>query len=130
MVPRWRIAVVVALGLAGPTLTGAAQAQQLEDFKAQDTGALARLCGTAESSPLYAEARQYCYGFISGAGAMYRVAAAAGDMRRIACPKSEPTVEQIRQMFVGWAGQHPEAASEAAIDGLFRAAAATWPCPS
>ena len=129
--PRWQVAIVIgALGLAGPALAGAARAQELEDFKARDTGSLARLCATAESSPLYAEARQYCYGFISGAGAMYRVALAAGDTHPIACPKSEPTVEQIRQTFVAWAAQHPEAAPEAAIDGLFRAAAAAWPCPS
>ncbi len=69
----WRTAAAVAVALA---LAGAARAgaQELEDFAVRDAGSLADLCSTAESSPLFPEARQHCYGFIAGAAALVTIA--------------------------------------------------------
>jgi hypothetical protein len=118
---------VVALGL----LVGGAPAaaQELEDFAVRDAGSLADLCSTAESSPLYPEARQHCYGFIAGAAALYRELIAAERLPRLVCPEGEPTADEARETFTAWIAANPGARSEKAIDGLFRAASAKWPCP-
>jgi hypothetical protein len=119
-------AVVALAALAGGAPAGA---QELEDFTVRDAGSLADLCSTAESSALYPEARQHCYGFIAGAAALYRELIAAERLPRLVCPEGQPTAEEARETFVGWIAQNPGARSEKAIDGLFRAASAKWPCP-
>ena len=119
-----RIIAFLALVLAGPTW-----AQDLESFKVRDAGSLARLCSTAESNPLFGEARQFCYGFIAGAGSMYRETVAAGAISPTICARREPTLEQIRMAFVDWLARNPQASRQAPVDAVFRAAATTWPCP-
>lgn len=124
--PLATVAFALATAAAGTT----AGAQEIEDFRVRDTGSLAQLCGTAETSALYAEARQFCYGYIAGAATVYREMVAAGAMQRAACPKTEPTVEEMRAAFTGWVGRNPSARAEDAGDGLLRAISAAYPCPS
>ena len=125
----WRgAAAVAAFGIA--LGVGPARAQELEDFTVKDAGSLADLCSTGESSALYPEARQHCYGFIGGAAALYRELIAAERLPRLVCPQGQPTAEEAREAFVAWIGRNPGARSEKAIDGLFRAASTKWPCPS
>jgi hypothetical protein len=119
-----RAAVLALLALGGPAL-----AQDLESFKVRDAASLSRLCATPENDPLYGEARQFCYGFIAGAASMYRETVAAGAISPTICASSEPTLELIRLRFVEWLARNPEAGRQTAVDAVFRAAAAAWPCP-
>ena len=107
---------------------GAARAQDVESFRVRDAASLARLCSTAESHALFGEARQFCYGFIAGAGSMYRETVVAGAITPTICASREPTLEQIRMAVVDWLARNPDAGKQSAVDALFRAAAATWPC--
>jgi|SRR5688500_18904260 hypothetical protein len=120
---RAAAALLLSLGLVGP-----AAAQDVESFRVRDAASLARLCSTAESHALFGEARQFCYGFIAGAGSMYRETVAAGAISPTICTTREPTLEQIRMALVDWIGRNPDAGKQSAVDALFRAAAATWPC--
>lgn len=125
----WRTAAAALALLAAAGGASPAGAQELEDFAVKDAGSLADLCSTPETSPLHAEARQHCYGFIAGAAALYAEVAAADEIEPVACPPSEPTSEAVRAMFVRYVEGRPATRAEKAIDGLFRAAAAEWPCP-
>lgn len=72
--------------------------------------------------------RNLCYGYIMGAGQLYVQLRRAEVIDQIACAEPVPTLEAIRASVVEWMEAHPEHASETAIDGLMRAAAAIWPC--
>jgi hypothetical protein len=72
--------------------------------------------------------RNICYGFIQGAGQFYIELRRAEEIEAIACADPAPKMDEIRQAIVVWVDAHPEYASERAVDGLMRAAAATWPC--
>jgi len=72
--------------------------------------------------------RNLCYGYILGAGQLYAQLRRAEAISEIACADPVPTLEAIRVSVVEWMDLHPEHASEDAIDGLMRAAAALWPC--
>lgn len=126
---RWPFAaaLVGGLALAGGAPVGA-QDMDVENFRVRDAGSLARLCDMAESRPLYAQARQFCYGYIAGAATVYREAVAAGGMSKSICASKEPTLEEMRAAFTGWIGRNPNARDEDAGDGLLRAVAATYPC--
>ena len=127
---RWSFAA--ALVAAGMTLAGGAsvraQDTDIENFRVRDAGSLARLCDMAEGRPLYAQARQFCYGYIAGAATVYREAVAAGGMQRSICASKEPTLEEMRAAFTGWIGRNQNASDEDAADGVLRAVAARYPC--
>ena len=126
---RWQFAAALVGGLI---LAGGApvraQDTDVENFRVRDAGSLARLCDMAESRPLYAQARQFCYGYIAGAATVYREAVAAGGMRKSICAAKEPTLEEMRVAFTGWIGRNPNARDEDAGDALLRGVAATYPC--
>jgi hypothetical protein len=72
--------------------------------------------------------RNLCYGFIQGAGQFYVELRRAEEIDPVACAEPAPKMDEIRNAIVVWVDAHPEHAGERAIDGLMRAAAATWPC--
>lgn len=84
----------------------------------------ATLAGICTSDP------NFCDGYIVGAGQLYSVFLAADKIEPVACAEPPPTVDVIRTTFVTWAAANPSLGSEKAIDGVARAAAAKWPCPS
>jgi hypothetical protein len=116
--------LVAALLCAGP-----ARAVQPENFTLLKTEDLYRVCAAPDSSPLYAEARQACYGFIYGAGLFYYEAVKAGKAKRAVCPQEPVTRETVRVAFVDWVSAHPDALPASPIDSLLRATMAKWPCP-
>lgn len=123
--------IVVAGGIALATLwgTGGAGAVQPSDFEFRTAENLYRVCAAPESDPLFAEARQACYAFAFGAGLVYVEAVRAGKARDVVCPGDKIDREAVRIAFVEWAKAHPDKMAESPIDGLFRSAAARWPCP-
>ena len=80
---------------------------------------------------LYAEALQFCYGYISGAAQFHNALVGEGGLRPLACPTEEPTRREFAEYFVNWARTTatPEQLAEPAVQGMARAAVAKWPCP-
>lgn len=122
---------LLAGGIALVTLIGGNGAGAVEpsDFRIVSTESLYRLCSAPQSSELFGEARQACYGFIYGAGLFYYEVVKAGKAKSVVCPGDEIDREAVREAFVTWARSHPEAMNESPVDGLMRASVSRWPCP-
>lgn len=118
--------------LAAAALAAAsAQAAEPQDFQVRTVSQLANLCGASPSDALYAEALQFCYGYISGAAQFHNALVGEGGLRPLACPTEEPTRREFAEYFVNWARTTatPEQLAEPAVQGMARAAVAKWPCP-
>jgi len=118
----------VAAVLAASALTSPAAAVDSSDFNLRTTRDLVALCASEPDQSLYAEAHQFCYGFLAGAAQLHQVLIRSGDIRPIACPPYEVTRERLADVFLDWARGHPEAMDQAPAESLKRAAAAEWPC--
>lgn len=92
---------------------------------------LAEVCAIGPTSPEYTAATFYCRGFLSGVGQYHAAMHPVGHGRPpIFCvPDPPPALGSAVSGFVAWAAANPQHAGEAAVDGLMRYAAATWPCP-
>ena len=119
---RLRLLPVLALGLAVPLASGTAIAQN-GPFDNETTAELARLC----ASPVATE-RDFCFGFILGAGQFYTEMLRADVIQPLACPDPVPTIEEMRLGFIDWVSANPEAGETRAVDGMMQAAAEAWPC--
>lgn len=120
-----------AMAAAVLALGGGVQAATLEDFQVRTTSQLAALCGASPDSAYYAEALQFCYGYLSGAAQFHNAVVGRGGLKPLACPTTEPSRSEFAQYFVSWARNtaSPEQLAEPAVQGLARAAVARWPCP-
>lgn len=116
------------LGLAAAGLIyGTAHSAESDAFQLRNFGDLAALCGAGESAD-QAEALALCRGYILGAGSLYLELVRAGRLKAWACADPTPTIDEARLRIVEWAKANPASHSEQAIDGLWRASAAIWPC--
>ena len=118
----------VAAALAGLAAAPAALAIETADFDLATARDLVALCGAEESEPMYAEARQACYGYLAGAAHFHRALVSGGGFRPIACPDRELSREELAGLFVDWAGDHPEHMDEPPVEGVARAVVAVFPC--
>ena len=89
---------------------------------------LVALCSDRSDDPLYAEALQFCYGYMAGVAQLHRVLVRADDIKPVACPQQEVTREELVQLFLDWAHANPGAMDELPAESVKRAAAAAWPC--
>jgi hypothetical protein len=121
---RWLPAAVLAFGcVSGTALAQAPAGQPLS------TGTLVELCAAAPATS-EAPATAFCRGFIIGAGQHHHTVANARGVRPGFCmPNPGPSHAEFQAAFVAWARANPQYAQESAVSGLFRFAAATWPCP-
>ncbi len=119
---RFRVLPLAALGLAGGLAGSVAMAQD-GPFDNETTAELGRLC----ASPSLTD-RDFCFGFLLGAGQFYTEMLRAEVIQPLACPDPVPTIDELRMAFVEWAAANPEAGETRAVDGMMRAAAETWPC--
>ncbi|MFP4126010.1 MAG: Rap1a/Tai family immunity protein [Alphaproteobacteria bacterium] len=112
----WAAVAVVAFSVA----QGAAA--QGESASVATTAELAQVCRM--------EDRAFCYGYVNGAGQFYQamVNDADADVEPFVCPGREVSEAEAVTTFLDWVDAHPDAASEPAIDGLFRAWVAAFPC--
>lgn len=116
---------MVAVALAAGTAQAAPAVAQVGDGLSRTTGDLARFCRM--------EDRTFCYGFMTGAWQFYEALVAyegAEDVNvdPFVCPGREVSGDEAVAAFVRWVDANPDAVGEAAVDGLFRAWAATFPC--
>lgn len=110
--------------LAAPAANGA----ELAAFKLENSADLAALCGAAPDDANFDDARQFCFGFISGVSLLYSAVVQAKKIDKVVCSPEVLTREQIRANFVSWQAEHPEFADAGPLDGLFRSAVNRWPC--
>jgi hypothetical protein len=107
-------------------LAGGAEA---EGPKLETTADLIAYCDNVGPVGEVRDGQNFCDGFIMGSGLLYLELVAAGKMKQVACAEPIPTVAQAREDLVAWATSHPEQLKSKPIDGLWRAMAATYPCP-
>jgi hypothetical protein len=123
---KWNAA---ALGAVCALVTPATAAEP-SNFNATTTRDLVALCAEEPDDPLYAEARQFCYGFLAGVAQFHRAMVQGERIEPLACPKDAVTREQLASVFLDWAKTNPQAMDEPPAESLERAAAAEWPCDS
>ncbi|WP_149539031.1 Rap1a/Tai family immunity protein [Siccirubricoccus phaeus] len=95
------------------------------------TADLAAICLPTAQDPQRLEAIAYCQGYMTAAGQYHSMLHRPGGRRRpLYClPNPAPTVAESAIAFAQWARQNPQYNQEPALDGLFRWAQATYPCP-
>jgi hypothetical protein len=121
-----------ALAAAGAVcaLASSAPAVETSNFNLGTTRDLVALCSCEPDDPLYAEALQFCYGYMAGMAQLHRVLVQADDIKPVACPQQEVTREALVRVFLDWARANPGAMDELPAESVKRAAVAEWPCGS
>lgn len=123
-----QIAIVLMLSVF-ILVPGMAGAVDETDFEVNTTGALLNLCTTAPDDPLYAQAINFCHGYLVGAYHYYQAVSAGPKGIQLVCaPEPEPTRNEAIAMFIDWAKAHPQHWSEPAVESEFRFLMETWPC--
>lgn len=116
------------LALVAPAVARAALTE--DDFYIKSAQDLVDLCSAPESDPLEDAATHFCHGFMVGAWQYHEAMANGPKGVRLVCPPDPaPTRTETVAGFVTWAGNHPEHASEPAVDALFRYLVERAPCP-
>lgn len=125
-----RSALIAAAAILGTA--GAVQAGELtkDDFKGESVAAMVDLCSADESTDIGKYAIGFCYGWIEGVEQFYGelLADERFDVQPVACPGRALTRDESRTYFLKWAAANPDAASLPPLEGLVRAAKATFPC--
>ena len=119
--------VLVAAG-AACALASPAPAVEVTDFDLDTTRELVALCSAQPGDALYAEALQFCYGYVAGIAQFHRALIRADRIEPVACPQHEVTREELARVFLDWARGNPAAEGQLAAESVARAAGAAWPC--
>ena len=98
------------------------------DFVVETAQDLVDLCSADRSSPLYAEALQFCAGFIQGMKHYHDRMSAGPEVEPIVCAPAGVKLEDAVEMYVDYAKANPQFLDEDPADNVIRAAMATWPC--
>jgi hypothetical protein len=98
----------VVCALASPAL-----AVETSNFNLATTRDLVALCSCQPDDQLYAEALQFCYGYMAGMAHLHRALVRADDIRPVACPRYEVTREASG---IGPAGTLENRVSSSACD--------------
>ncbi len=114
--------VISALALGVVLTPSQGPRAQESGMSVETTEELARVCGMDD--------RAFCYGYINGAGQFYRALVADEDvgMEPFVCPGRAVSEDEAITVFLDWFDDNPDAATQPAIDGLFRAWVAAFPC--
>ncbi len=120
------IGLVILSLLLTPALSGATDEK---DFEAKTTQNIINLCTTSPEEPLFAQAVNFCHGYLVGAYHYYVAQASGPDGLKMVCmPDPPPSRNEAIAMFVEWAQAHPEYMDEAAVETEFRFLIESWPC--
>lgn len=114
-----------------PLQAGAQEAGRadLGDFEVDTAQQLLDLCSADPNEALYAEARQFCYGFLEGMAHYHDRLTAGPEVDPIVCPTGRVTRDDFVEMYVSFARANPQFLDEDPADNVVRAAIASWPCP-
>jgi hypothetical protein len=121
---RREVAALGAVWLAAWPAT----AVEIANFDVGTTADLVALCSTDPGDPLYAEAMQFCYGYVAGAAHFHQAMVHHNRIRALACPREQVTRRDLVATFLDWARTNPEYMDELPVETVARAAVATWPC--
>ncbi|PZW45925.1 hypothetical protein C8P66_110123 [Humitalea rosea] len=126
------VAALAAL-LGGPALaqtSGSPPPGSTQVTHATTVADLAAMCAPRSTGLPRLESIAYCQGYVTAAGHAYaELVPASGPRPQIVCMGTPgPSIAEAGIGFAAWAAQHPEHASEPALDGLLRYARATYPC--
>jgi hypothetical protein len=119
-----------ALAAGAVCALASAALADISNFDMATTRDLVALCSCQPDDPLYAEALQFCYGYMAGVAQLHRSLVRADDIKPVACPPYEVTREALVGVFLDWARANPGAMDELPAEGVKRAALAAWPCGS
>jgi len=127
--------LVIALGLL--LLSGGINAQELHnsdgysvtDFSLETAGDLYDVCTLEMDHPDYGIATAFCLGFFEGAWHYDDTISGLSGYVDLVCSPDGTTRSQAVTVFVEHQQDNGQHRSEAAIDGVFRALSAAWPCP-
>lgn len=102
----------------------------LQDFTLENGQDLGDLCGAGPGDEIYAEAKQFCYGFVSGVVHFHDALAAGPDAGRIVCPEGKVTREDGAAILAAWVKARPDEASRTdPAEAVVKAALDEWgPC--
>ena len=102
----------------------------LQDYTLRNGQDLADLCGAEPGDELYAEAKQFCYGFLSGVVHFHDALATGPNGHRIVCPEGQVTRQDGAAIVAAWATAHPDQASTTdPAEAVVKAALDKWgPC--
>jgi hypothetical protein len=101
----------------------------LGDFAVDTAQDLVDLCAADESSSLYVDALQFCYGFFEGMAHYHDRLASGPEIDPIVCPTGQVTRQDIVEMYLAYAQANPQYLDEDPADNVVRAAIDSWPCP-
>lgn len=117
----------VGLLLMAPGLTQAQVTQ--EDFLVKATQNLINLCTASSEQPMYQEAIHFCHGYLVGAWHFHRAEAADHPDKLLVCfSEPYPSRNEVIEMFIAWAQNHPEFMNEQPVETEFRFLSEKWPC--
>lgn len=125
-----RLCSLAAAGVISLSVSGGAQAIEVEDFDVENARELYELCSVPAEDALYAEAILLCYGYFTGA-IHYHRSVTGPEMPAIVCPPESATTKDMVEAFVGWAAMRvgdAEIMDGPPIRAGLQAAMDTWPC--
>jgi Rap1a immunity proteins len=127
---RMMILAAWALLVLSPLQAGAQDAGTADqgDFAVETAQDLVDLCSADRSSPLYAEAIQFCAGFFEGMKHYHDRMSAGPDVEPIVCSPGNVTLKDAIDKYVGFARANPQMLNEDPADNVVRWAMAEWPC--
>ena len=119
--------VLLSLGIVlAPNLSVAVEES---NFEAKTTRDLVALCTADSTDPLFAQAVNFCHGYLVGAFHYYQAEAAGPKGMQLVClPDSRPTRNEAIAMFIDWVGNHPQYLDEPPVETEFRFMSERWPC--
>ncbi len=121
-------ALAVAAFAATPASADGHEGFTYEDFQARNAQDLMDICTVEESHSDYWEAKAFCFGLFHGGHKFHEALTSGESFDTIACPGPEATVEDAVTVFVNYARANPQHLEEPAMDMIFRAVSAQWPC--
>lgn len=106
------LAVAALLSVCSWQASAQVGVADLQDFTLKNGQDLADLCDAQPGDQIYAEAKQFCYGFVSGVVHFHDALAVGPNFGRIVCPEGKVTREDGAAIFIAWANTHPDVASK------------------
>jgi hypothetical protein len=115
-------------GLAPTVLFAATNGYTVEDIKLNSAGNLVDICTVDTTNEAYPATLGFCYGFFEGAIRYHEAISGTDTVKELVCAPEGTTRLQAVEVFIGFMREHPQYQSEGAIDAIFRALMARWPC--
>ena len=123
---RYAICLALLVMMATPFT---ALAVDTVDFEMKTTRNLLNLCTASPEDNLYAEAVNFCHGYLIGAYHYHEAINKGPNAQSLIClPKPEPSRNDTVDMFIKWVKANPQHHGELPVETEFRFLTETWPC--